>query len=476
MKRMICFLTVCFMLFGITSVFAQGVDSFVDVTEEHFAYDAVQYFHQANVLEGVGDNMFAPDEFVTREQFAKMLSIIYGKEKDVEEKETFSDVTSDMWSYAYIESVKEYLTGYYPAGGKAFFNPYGRATREDVAYALVKISGLKDTKTPDLSVLDKYEDSTQISVNLKEYVAIVVDAGLMQGYENRLRPQDGITRAEVATLLFRAIKKPVEVEKEEQKDPENQKEEDKTKETYRVETDSILQISGYREEDISGTLFLEWTPEETATFYADLKCKNSAFDVVDCNITLTEVISVSQNRVIGYFDVRTHGKMRHENIKGTVLVQNATLTLNTEEYDYHLVASLTPKKPQESKPEKEETPEKDEDMWADSKIIFYDVKRFGDEKANGYFKYAYKEEENISMIEAQFTVGENKYTVEMTEELSKAEGHIEGYFSVYCNGELIAENAPAKLMNYKIKIGEMIEFVLDDKSICVTMQIVEIAE
>ena len=485
MKKIICFLTVCFMMIGMTSgVLAQeNTDSFIDVKQDHFAYDAVQYFYRANVIDGVGDNMFVPDEFVTREQFAKMLSIIYGKENDVAEKESFSDVTSDMWSYSYIESVKEYLTGYYPAGGKAFFNPYGRATREDVAYALVKISGLKETTSVDMTVLDQYEDSAQISVNLKEYVAIAVDAGLMQGYENRLRPQDGITRAEVATLLFRAIKKPVEVEKPEETKPEKNEDDVKEAEIYRVETDNVLQISGYREEDIDGTLIFKWSPDEkSASFHADLKCKNSAFDVVDCEISLTEVISVSENSVVGYFDVSMNGIIRHDHIKGKLTIQNDTLKLNTEEYNYKLIASLKAKAPQENKPEKDDAPtkgetapEEDEYLWADSKIVFYDVKHFGDEKANGYFKYAYKEEENISMVEAQFTVGKDEYTIEMTKELSKENGNVAGYFSVFCNGELIAEKAPAKIMNYKMKIGEMIEFVLEDGSICVTMQIVEIA-
>ncbi len=477
MKRVICFLTVCFMMIGMTSVFALGnADSFVDVTEEHFAYDAVQYFYQANVLEGVGDNMFAPDAFVTREQFAKMLSIIYGKENDAARSETFSDVTSDMWSYAYIESVKEYLTGYYPAGGKAFFNPYGKATREDVAYALVKISGLKETTSVNMTVLNQYEDSAQISVNLKEYVAIAVDAGLMQGYEDRLRPQDGITRAEVATLLFRAIKKPVEVEKPEVTEPEKKEEDVKGEEIYQVETNSILQISGYREEDIDGTLFLEWSPEaESATFYADLKCKNSAFDIVDCNISLTEVVSVSKNRVVGYFDVLTHGKYRHENIKGTILVQGDTLTLNTEEYDYNLVASLTAKAPKPSE-EKKDDEVTEEYLWEDASSIFCEIKSVGEEKASGYFKYDYNDAKNISKVESSFTVGENEYSIVLTKEISKLEGNVEGYFSVFCNNVLITENALGNIVNYNANIGEMIEFVLEDRSICITMQIVEIVK
>ena len=492
MKKVISFLTMCFMLVGMTAgaCAQENADSFIDVTKEHFAYDAVQYFYRENVINGVGDSMFAPDEFVTREQFAKMLSIIYDKENYKAEEETFTDVTSNMWSYSYIESVKEYLTGYYPAGGKAFYNPYGRATREDVAYALVKISGLSEANQADLTVLDNYEDGAQISVSLREYVAIAVDTGLMQGYEKLLRPQDGITRAEVATLLFRAIKKPVEpdkpeiiepednkpdeAEKEEIKEPEIKDEESTKKEYNKIETDKILQISGYREEDIKGTMVLEWLPEDNfAGFYAKLKCQNIVWNFVECIISLENVISVRENSIEGYFDFTIEGTVRHNNIKGKIVIEDDILKLNTEEYDYKFIARLDAKTSEKTEEKNEDEPADDKYLWENAKKVNCDIMSYNDDKANGYFWYTYDSEKNISKLDSSFTVGENEYSIELIKEISKSEGNVLGTFSVYCNDESVAENISAKIVNYDANVGEIIEFGTDDGSVRITMLITE---
>ncbi|MBQ3554012.1 MAG: S-layer homology domain-containing protein [Clostridia bacterium] len=478
MKKIIGLLMVCVIAISVSvGSFAQeGADSFVDVSKGHFAYDAVQYFYRANVLNGVGNNLFAPNEFVTREQFAKMLSIIYNKDNDAATEETFSDVTGDMWSYTYIESVKEYLTGYYPAGGAAFFNPHGKATREDVAYALVRISGLTKSNDDEIAVLEQYKDSSQISVNLREYVAVAISQGLMQGYDKMLRPQDGITRAEVATLLFRAIKKPVDTGKEEITEQEETQTENIEKEkTYQIETNSILQISGYGEDELDGTLLFQWSPANNfAKFDADIKCKNGAFDIVRCRVLLTETISVTENSVIGYFDVSMDSKIRHEHIKGNITIQKDSLKLNTEEYDYRLFASLKPQEKTEDESKKESI-ETDEYLWADSDMISCQVKSLNDKKASGYFNYIYKEEEKISKIDAGFTAEENKYTIVMVKEISKENGSIKGLFSVWCGDQLIAENTDAEIIGYDAGIGELITFTTADGTLCITMQIVEIS-
>jgi len=184
--------------------------AFTDVPESHWAYDAIQYFYRAEVLEGMGDGSFSPESQVTREQLAKMISVIYGKNEDYSGKQTFNDVSKTRWSYEYIESVKDYLTGYFPRGGSAFYNPSAKAVREDVAYALIKISGLYDDASKNIATLEKFTDKDKVSPSLRSYVSAAIEMGLMEGYNNELRPQDGITRAETAALLFRAIKKPVE--------------------------------------------------------------------------------------------------------------------------------------------------------------------------------------------------------------------------------------------------------------------------
>ena len=80
------------------------------------------------------------------------------------------------------------------------------AVREDMAVALVK--ALDYTK-PIGSIPDLYKifsDASEISDELKIYVLIAYEQGLIKGYEDGiLRPQGQLTRAEVATLINRVL-------------------------------------------------------------------------------------------------------------------------------------------------------------------------------------------------------------------------------------------------------------------------------
>ncbi len=62
MKRLICLLTAIMMLASVVmSVSAQSNATFEDVANEHYAYDAIEYFYREKVIQGVGNNKFDPD-------------------------------------------------------------------------------------------------------------------------------------------------------------------------------------------------------------------------------------------------------------------------------------------------------------------------------------------------------------------------------------------------------------------------------
>ncbi len=466
MKKLMCLLTAVIMLASaVMSASAQSNATFEDVTNEHYAYDAVEYFYREKVIQGVGNNKFDPDAFITREQFAKMISIIYGKEESKPEGQTFSDVTPDRWSYTYIESVKEYLTGYYPEGGTAFFNPAAKATREDIAYALVKIGGLEKYK--DLTVLDKYDDSVQISINLREYIAAAVNSGLMQGYENKLRPQDGCTRAEVATLLFRAIKKPVDTENTDIPVPEDTKDNQENNKC-KIKTDDIIAISGYTEENIEGELVLEWTPgENTAQFDAKLKCNNGGLaDYVICIISLEELIYVDEHEISGYFDFTMNEKLRHDNIQGKITIEDSVLKLNTEEYDYNLLAKFddqdnldeTDQKENKTKDDKQEIPEEEKVIKASNILEFKIINTEGEnifvddpERLNGSAKIIFGADgiKDTKLIAEIIVDGKDEYYIESFAidryDMTSQSVLLELNYKVYKNEKLIIEKGGHRL-------------------------------
>ena len=84
------------------------------------------------------------------------------------------------------------------------YAPNGNAVREDVAVAMIKAIGLDPNKA-DLSLLDAYSDSQDVSTNLRNHVALAIEYGIMQGANNKFRPLDPLTRAEASTLFARFL-------------------------------------------------------------------------------------------------------------------------------------------------------------------------------------------------------------------------------------------------------------------------------
>lgn len=182
---------------------------FNDVSTGHWAYKAVEYMVQRQILSGYSDNSFKPDNPITREEFAKIMVLSLNLPIVDPKSGTFTDVSKKDWAFKYVESAKYYLTGFRTVAGDQF-KPADLAVREDMAVALVKAMGYAN-ETADDTVLNSFTDKDGISSNLKKYVAIAVKHEIMQGSplagsnSKVFNPQGAITRAETAMLLYNAI-------------------------------------------------------------------------------------------------------------------------------------------------------------------------------------------------------------------------------------------------------------------------------
>ncbi|GAA3407796.1 S-layer homology domain-containing protein [Paenibacillus hodogayensis] len=183
--------------------------SFIDIHNDYWAGSAILDLAKTNVISGYEDNTFKPENPVTREEFASLVAkTFYLDLPESGAKATYYDVSPDRWSFPYIEASREFLTGYYPPSGKAFFSPTLDATREDVAVTLVKTLGYTPDDLRNPRILENtFRDVNSISPNLKTYVALAVEKQLFSGYPDQTFKGDKqVTRAEVATLLYKIIK------------------------------------------------------------------------------------------------------------------------------------------------------------------------------------------------------------------------------------------------------------------------------
>lgn len=182
----------------------QTSQSFSDVPSTHWAFDYIGEMAQREVISGYPDGRFLPENQVTRAEFAKIMVCAAGMRVSNTNQTSFTDVYTSDWYCPYIEAAKEYLTGYSTAS-EMVYRPTTPALREDIAVALVKLKGY-DTSVVDESILNMFSDSYSISDSAKKYVAVAVERGLISGYDdNTFRGQATITRAEAATMLWRAF-------------------------------------------------------------------------------------------------------------------------------------------------------------------------------------------------------------------------------------------------------------------------------
>lgn len=179
--------------------------TFADVPTNHWAFEYIEELVDRNVLNGYPDGNFYPNQTVSREAFAKILTLAAGETVTTATTTYFADVPTTLWSAPYINVAQSYMTAY-NVNGTLYFKPTESAVREDMAVAIVKMKGY-DTSLADLEIIQTmFSDYNQISESAKPYIAIAVEKGVISGFtDGTFKPQATITRAESSAMLWRAF-------------------------------------------------------------------------------------------------------------------------------------------------------------------------------------------------------------------------------------------------------------------------------
>ncbi|GIO06062.1 hypothetical protein J31TS6_20900 [Brevibacillus reuszeri] len=205
MKRALTLFLSVLMFLTVIPFAGAASPSFSDVPRNHWAYKEITEMAEKGIIKGYDNRTFRPNNEVTRAEFAKIM--IAAADVDMDKRsvsQTFKDVPKSHWAFYYVEYAKPYLTGY-KSGSTYTYKPDNSAVREDIAVALVRLLGYDKKYKADMDQLKKFRDSDDISPALRSYIAIAIQTDLMKGNNNYFRPQDPITRAEAASLLYRAL-------------------------------------------------------------------------------------------------------------------------------------------------------------------------------------------------------------------------------------------------------------------------------
>lgn len=174
--------------------------TFSDVKESDWFYKGVSYVVENGMMNGVGDNQFAPNAPLTREMLAVVL---YNMEKQPESTgvNPFADVKADMWYTDAIvwANANGIVAGY----DDSTFGLGDSITREQLAAILYRYAQLKGYDVTEKADLTGYTDSASISSYAVEAMQWANANGIVNGMtETTLAPQGTATRAQVATMLM----------------------------------------------------------------------------------------------------------------------------------------------------------------------------------------------------------------------------------------------------------------------------------
>lgn len=175
---------------------------FEDIEEVEWAKESITELAKLKIINGYSDTEFAPNNYVTRSEFAKMLCGCFGIAESAENT-GFTDVPQGMWYSGYVSALKQ--KGIINGISDTMFGAEEYITREDMAVIIFKAAQAngKTFETPKAS----FADADEISDYAAEAINAIVGEGVMSGYEDgTVRPQNHATRAETAKLVYSAYK------------------------------------------------------------------------------------------------------------------------------------------------------------------------------------------------------------------------------------------------------------------------------
>ena len=178
---------------------------FNDVSANDWFASAVDYVTGKGMMNGTSKTTFGPNDSTTR---GMIVTVLYRLENEPSAAAaSFTDVVSGQY---YTDAVawanaNGIVTGY----GNGKFGPNDIVTREQLAAILYRYAQYKkyDVSVGEDTNILSYDDAQSVSAYAIPAMQWACGAGIVNGSNGKLNPQNNATRAEVAAMLMRYCEK-----------------------------------------------------------------------------------------------------------------------------------------------------------------------------------------------------------------------------------------------------------------------------
>ncbi len=190
------------------STYAVGYNkvSFTDISDTAWYFDAVTYLAARNITGGTAATTFSPGATLTRGQFITLLLRAYGIEAAANSSDNFADAGSTYYT-GYLAAAKS--LGITSGVGDNKFAPDSAITRQEMftlLYHALKAINALPTGTSN-KTLSEFSDASGIASWAKDAMTYFVEAGTISGSGGKLSPTVTTTRAEMAQVLYNLLTK-----------------------------------------------------------------------------------------------------------------------------------------------------------------------------------------------------------------------------------------------------------------------------
>lgn len=190
-------LALAMLLMMVPSAFAAS-DGFDDVPG-HWAEDAINRWSGYDVVNGVGDNQFAPNGTLTRAQAAQVFANLLDLEVQADISR-YTDVPEGSWYHTAIAQCV--AAGILTGTGGATMDPQSPVTREELFVMFARALNIRPQSSSDVT----FGDSGEVSGWAQGYINALADRGFVSGVGGgMLAPGEAINRASVMSLLDKTI-------------------------------------------------------------------------------------------------------------------------------------------------------------------------------------------------------------------------------------------------------------------------------
>jgi hypothetical protein len=181
-------------------------EKFSDLDEAAWAKEYINSLAEKGIVSGYGNGTFRPNDYVTREEFAKMLSETFEILPQANTDSPFEDIPKDHWAKGYVASLVD--SGIVKGITDSLFGAGEFITRQDTSVMVNRAMEILRKTLDEENEEVVFADSSSISDYAIQSVQQMQKYGIINGDENdRFNPLKFATRAECAKILYMILSK-----------------------------------------------------------------------------------------------------------------------------------------------------------------------------------------------------------------------------------------------------------------------------